>query len=290
MRIAEIDIPEKRQPFGMQAKRALAALAFGKRARVIAVAVDRYGRTVGKVYVDGVDINATLVREGYAWVYRKYAKDPHLYELSRRPGPRDGGSGRMHTRSRPGNGGTGGKPPSGVQNPRAGQLTPAGPSDTAGRRRVAGRRAFIWNGAGSGDSMATATGCLARSSAGDVTMVPVGAARRCVMAGSVTARSHDAEQRAARDRLQRSIGRPRAKLCSVVARVGSRHRGVAERPSSRGRADNGLDNGRMKHEGSLPRYAGSDSSHRPAVFPQSQLPLAKAVRRLELSRLRGEKG
>lgn len=43
--------------------------------------VDRYGRTVGRVYVDGTDVNAELVRQGYAWVYRKYAEDPKLYEL-----------------------------------------------------------------------------------------------------------------------------------------------------------------------------------------------------------------
>jgi len=83
VRLAEIDTPEKRQPFGMRAKQALAGLAFSKRARVIAVAVDRYRRTVGKVYVGGVDVNATLVRAGYAWVYRRYAKDPRLYEFEK---------------------------------------------------------------------------------------------------------------------------------------------------------------------------------------------------------------
>jgi len=83
VRLAEIDTPEKRQPFGMQSKKALAALAFDKRARVIAVTVDRYGRTVGRVYVGRLDVNAELVRQGYAWVYRRYAKDPRLYELEK---------------------------------------------------------------------------------------------------------------------------------------------------------------------------------------------------------------
>ena len=40
---------------------------------------DRYGRTVGRVYVNGRDVNAELVRSGYAWVYRKYATDRSLY-------------------------------------------------------------------------------------------------------------------------------------------------------------------------------------------------------------------
>lgn len=42
---------------------------------------DRYGRTVGRVYVGGMDVNAELVRQGAAWVYRHYAKDPALFAL-----------------------------------------------------------------------------------------------------------------------------------------------------------------------------------------------------------------
>ena len=42
---------------------------------------DRYGRTVGRVYVGGVDVNAEMVKQGTAWVYRKYAQDQALYRL-----------------------------------------------------------------------------------------------------------------------------------------------------------------------------------------------------------------
>jgi len=42
---------------------------------------DRYGRTVGRVYVGNVDVNAEMVKQGAAWVYRKYAKDQSLYAL-----------------------------------------------------------------------------------------------------------------------------------------------------------------------------------------------------------------
>ncbi len=79
IRLAEIDTPEKGQPYGTKAKKALAALVFNKQARVVEVAKDRYGRTVGRVYVGNLDVNAELVRQGYAWVYRKYAKDKSLY-------------------------------------------------------------------------------------------------------------------------------------------------------------------------------------------------------------------
>ena len=42
---------------------------------------DRYGRTVGRVYVGNLDVNAEMIRQGAAWVYRDYAKDPSLYRL-----------------------------------------------------------------------------------------------------------------------------------------------------------------------------------------------------------------
>ncbi len=47
VRLAEIDTPEKGQPFGNKAKQALAEMVFGKQVKVIVVDVDRYGRTVG---------------------------------------------------------------------------------------------------------------------------------------------------------------------------------------------------------------------------------------------------
>ncbi len=81
IRLSEIDTPEKRQDFGNKAKKALAALVFDKTVNVVVVTVDRYKRTVGRVYVNGLDVNAKLVQDGYAWVYRRYAKDEVLYEL-----------------------------------------------------------------------------------------------------------------------------------------------------------------------------------------------------------------
>jgi len=83
VRLAEIDTPERGQPYGARAKQALAVLAFGKTARVEQQDVDRYGRVVGRVYVDGMDVNAEMVRRGYAWVYRRYARDESLFDLER---------------------------------------------------------------------------------------------------------------------------------------------------------------------------------------------------------------
>jgi len=42
---------------------------------------DRYGRTVGRVYVGNLDVNAELVKQGAAWVYRQFARDRSLLTL-----------------------------------------------------------------------------------------------------------------------------------------------------------------------------------------------------------------
>ena len=81
IRLAEIDAPEARQPFGTKSKQSLSELCFGKQAQIKSRVKDRYGRTVARVTCDGVDANAEQVNRGMAWVYRKYAKDHNLYVL-----------------------------------------------------------------------------------------------------------------------------------------------------------------------------------------------------------------
>ncbi len=66
VRLAEIDAPELRQSYGDKAKQALSDLAYYQQARVVVQDTDRYGRTVGRVYVDSLDINAELVKRGAA--------------------------------------------------------------------------------------------------------------------------------------------------------------------------------------------------------------------------------
>jgi endonuclease YncB( thermonuclease family) len=75
VRLAEIDAPESRQPYGSRARQALAAMFIRQNVRVVVVDTDRYGRTVGRVYAGPLDVNRELVRQGAAWVYR-----PHLHD------------------------------------------------------------------------------------------------------------------------------------------------------------------------------------------------------------------
>ena len=81
VRLAGIDAPELAQPYGQQAKQALSALAFGKEARVESAGLDKYGRTLGTVFVGTVNVNAALIEQGAAWVYRKYPHDPQFLTL-----------------------------------------------------------------------------------------------------------------------------------------------------------------------------------------------------------------
>jgi endonuclease YncB( thermonuclease family) len=83
VRLAEIDTPERGQPYSRRSREALAALVAGKQVRLQPVTVDRYGRSVARIYVGDLDVNAALVRQGAAWVYREHAREPLLYELER---------------------------------------------------------------------------------------------------------------------------------------------------------------------------------------------------------------
>lgn len=83
IRLAEIDTPEKNQPYGKKAKKALSDFIFGKVVRVEVETIDRYGRTIGTIFLDNLNINKEMVRAGHAWVYRRYAKDKTLFKLER---------------------------------------------------------------------------------------------------------------------------------------------------------------------------------------------------------------
>jgi endonuclease YncB( thermonuclease family) len=73
IRLAGIDAPERRQPYGARAKDHLSSLVAGRQVVVAWQKRDRYGRIVGKVLLDGRDINLAMVRAGLAWHYKAYA-------------------------------------------------------------------------------------------------------------------------------------------------------------------------------------------------------------------------
>jgi len=80
VRLAQIDAPERAQPWSRRARRALDEIAAGRRARVEVVDIDDYGRLVGEVFVDGVHVNREMVRRGHAWAYTRYARSTAILE------------------------------------------------------------------------------------------------------------------------------------------------------------------------------------------------------------------
>lgn len=80
IRLMGIDAPEKKMSFGQKSKEHLSDLVFDKQVSVEYSKKDRYGRTVGKVIVNGNDANLEQVRAGMAWHYKQYQKEQSLDE------------------------------------------------------------------------------------------------------------------------------------------------------------------------------------------------------------------
>jgi endonuclease YncB( thermonuclease family) len=84
IRIAEIDAPERGQPYASRSRQQLADLIFRKGVTVRVQVVDRYNRVVGRPVTGNMDVTVEMIRSGAAWVYRSYSDDVQLYELERK--------------------------------------------------------------------------------------------------------------------------------------------------------------------------------------------------------------
>lgn len=75
IRLVGIDAPERGQAFGNRARQHLADRVFQREVQVEYDKRDRYGRILGKIVLDGEDINLMMVRDGMAWHYRQFQRD-----------------------------------------------------------------------------------------------------------------------------------------------------------------------------------------------------------------------
>ena len=78
IRLANVDAPERGQPWGDRSKQALSDLVFDRDVSIQPTDTDRYGRTIATVFGGGRDINRELVLVGAAWAYRRYLTDETL--------------------------------------------------------------------------------------------------------------------------------------------------------------------------------------------------------------------
>lgn len=86
IRVAGIDAPEKKQPFGQKSKQSMSDMVFNREVEIVGNKRDRYGRTIGKVMFADSNCNAQgcpkihdagliQITSGLAWWYRKYARE-----------------------------------------------------------------------------------------------------------------------------------------------------------------------------------------------------------------------
>ena len=105
VRLSGIDAPERGQPYSNTSKENLASMVAGKEVFIESTKNDRYGRMLGKVWVQpsdcptcGKTLNANYAQilAGMAWWYRYYAKEQSEEDQGRYESAED--EARLHKR------------------------------------------------------------------------------------------------------------------------------------------------------------------------------------------------
>jgi endonuclease YncB( thermonuclease family) len=81
VRLNGIDSPEKKQAFSKRAKQTLSELIYNKEVKVYYESKDRYGRVLGDVFVNNLNVNREMIKRGMAWHYKQYSDDETLAQL-----------------------------------------------------------------------------------------------------------------------------------------------------------------------------------------------------------------
>jgi len=81
IRLEAIDAPEAKQSYGNRSKQALADMPFGETVTINKTGEDRFGRTLAFFEAKGVEVNAKMIADGWAWHFKKYSADAKLAQL-----------------------------------------------------------------------------------------------------------------------------------------------------------------------------------------------------------------
>ena len=82
VRMQGIDAPEKDQPFGQESKAFLMQYK-DRKGSLQTFGVDKYGRTLGVLFVDNENVNYLSVLNGASWHYEQYSSDKKLAEAEK---------------------------------------------------------------------------------------------------------------------------------------------------------------------------------------------------------------
>jgi len=83
IRLSNIDAPESDQPYGKASREALVKRVQKKSIHIKSQAVDKYGRLIAEISVDGKSVNEEQVRNGMAWEYSHFHSNKRYLLLSR---------------------------------------------------------------------------------------------------------------------------------------------------------------------------------------------------------------
>lgn len=80
LRLAEVDCPEKNQPFGTKAKQFTSDQIYLKKIKYIVTDTDRYGRSIAMIYYDNDNkyLSAEIIKAGMGWHYKRYSTSIEL--------------------------------------------------------------------------------------------------------------------------------------------------------------------------------------------------------------------
>lgn len=82
VRVANIDCPERKQPYSERAKQFTSNQIFEKQVKLEYLKKDRYGRYICNIiYDDSLNLSKQLLKNGMAWHYVKYSDDESLQVL-----------------------------------------------------------------------------------------------------------------------------------------------------------------------------------------------------------------
>ena len=83
IRLNDIDAPENKQAYGNKSKENLKNYIYQKNVVVEYKNKDKYKRVLGTIYYQNRDINLQQIKDGYAWVYKKYSNNKTYYKAEK---------------------------------------------------------------------------------------------------------------------------------------------------------------------------------------------------------------